>query len=245
MAPSRNSSASGGTSSRSLTTAANSSRSRAAASRTALPETKVWREAVVGPPSGVRSRIRRDDPHPFGEHAQFLGDDGGQDRRQPLPHLRRARPAPRPRRRRSVPPRRWRSRRRRRPGRCSCRPARRPQPSAFSPSRHPQRMGSPGPSPCSRRISASTRSRHSSRPTLSRSRCPVQVTAPTRRRFPPPDRDGVHPQFVGQFVQSALHGEGDLGDAEAAKRPGRRVVGVVEVAVNADVGDFRTAPRRG
>ena len=47
----------------------------AAAMRTALPVTKVWREAVVGPPSGVRSVSITRTRHAVGRGLEFFGHD--------------------------------------------------------------------------------------------------------------------------------------------------------------------------
>ena len=148
------------------------SRSRLAARRTALPVTKVCRDAVVAPPSSVRAVSPTDHRDLVVRHPQFLGSDLGHHPYQPLAVLRRAHSdlgAAVSGDRHLCP---GGVRRRHRPDRRSCSSRRIPRP---APCRAPTAgaLPAPGRAPRSR-----TRSMVSSSPTPSRSSWPVEVTLP-------------------------------------------------------------------
>ncbi len=79
---------------------------------------------------------------------------------------------------------------------------------------------------------------HSSKPTLSRSTCPVLVTLPTRSAFLRRSSTGSMPSRFGQHIHHAFHREGRLEHAKAAEGAGGRVVGVHGIAVGLDVLDL-------
>ena len=200
-------------------------RSASPASRAALPETNVWRDADVLPASGVRSVSGAVSASARDRHAERVGGDLRDDGRGALADVGRPREQPDGAVAARSPCRRstgWAA------TCCRCRTTS-PRCRRRAGAGRRRRGRAPlNASASARSAPSAARARRGTRasPALAASTWPVAVVEPGAQRVPAPDLELVDAELRGQVVDQRLVGDRRLGHPEAAERAGRRAVRV-------------------